>query len=85
MTSYGFSPIILSVPLRFFDIIQNLLSLYQGLVKSTSIFSSDAKLFADFSFVLDKIISIQHPSQISYRSEFHQSKELQELMEQHPF
>jgi hypothetical protein len=45
----------------------------------------DARILQDFNFNLDKIIRSQHPSQLSYGSEFGSSKSLEGLMIDHPF
>jgi len=44
----------------------------------------NAKILTDNNFDLDKIIRQQHPSQISYSSEFKSSFQLQELLHSHP-
>jgi hypothetical protein len=46
--------------------------------------SHNAKILADHGFDLDSIIKSQHPSQISYGSEFHHSYQLEELLADHP-
>lgn len=46
--------------------------------------SHNAKVLADHDFNLDKIIRHQHPSQISYGSEFRPSAHLEDLLSQHP-
>jgi hypothetical protein len=45
----------------------------------------NAKVLADHGFNLDQIIAKQHPSQISYGSEFRDPALLEELLDQHPF
>jgi hypothetical protein len=45
--------------------------------------SHNAKILADHGFDLDSIIKSQHPSQISYGSEFHHSYQLEELLADH--
>jgi hypothetical protein len=46
--------------------------------------SHNAKILADHSFDLDRVIRSQHPSQISYGSEFCHSNQLEELLADHP-
>jgi len=45
----------------------------------------NAKVLADHNFELDSIISHQHPSQLSYGSEFRDPDLLEELLGQHPY
>jgi hypothetical protein len=44
----------------------------------------NAKILEEHKFDLDSIIRKQHPSQISYGSEFKSSKELGKILEDHP-
>jgi len=45
----------------------------------------NAKILEDFNYDLDKIIRLQHPSQISYGSEFRPPSVLEGLLSDHPF
>jgi hypothetical protein len=45
----------------------------------------NAKVLAEHGFDLDRIIANQHPSQMSYGSEFCDPTLLEELLCQHPF
>jgi len=45
----------------------------------------NAKILADNNFDLNALISKQHPSQLSYGSEFRDPSLLEELLGQHPF
>lgn len=45
----------------------------------------NARVLWDFNYNLDKIIKAQHPSQISYGSEFRPSTVLEKLLIDHPF
>jgi len=45
----------------------------------------NAKILEDFNYDLAKIICLQHPSQISYGSEFRPPSVLEELLSNHPF
>lgn len=44
----------------------------------------NAKILEEHNFQLDSIIKTQHPSQISYGSEFRSSIDLEELLRDHP-
>jgi hypothetical protein len=46
--------------------------------------SHNARIFEAYNFDLNKIIRSQHPSQLSHGSEFHSSKDLGKLLEDHP-
>jgi hypothetical protein len=45
----------------------------------------NAQILEKHNFDLDKIIRAQHPSQISYGSEFKGTLELEEILHDHPF